>query len=264
MNESTITTSLDDRGVATVTLNRPEKHNAFDDTTIAELKTAFDEIAQDDQARIMVLASEGKIFSAGADIGWMKRMSNYSYGENLRDANALAEMLASLNFMPKPTIARVQGPAFGGAVGMVSCCDMAVASCDASFSFSEVKLGLAPATISPYVVAAIGERAARCYFQTGECFSAETAHRLGLVTHLEDEAGLDEILNRLIDQLLTNGPQAVKSAKQLVFDVAGRVNDDDLKGRTSELIATLRASQEGQEGLNAFLEKRKPAWIKDK
>ena len=158
---TTIMTNMDDRGVATVTMNNPEKHNAFDDGIIAELTTTFQQLATDERVRVVVLAAEGKSFSAGADLNWMKRMASYSHAENLRDSEALAEMLRTLNFMPKPTIARVQGAAFGGAVGLVSCCDMVVAATRASFCLSEVKIGLLPATISPYVVAAIGQKAAR-------------------------------------------------------------------------------------------------------
>ena len=164
MTESTVITAVDERGVATVTLNRPDKHNAFDDTIIAQLREAFDDLAQRDEVRVVVLASEGKNFSAGADLGWMKRMAEYDYAHNLRDAQLLAGMLKALHDLPQPTIARVQGAAFGGAVGLVSCCDMAVADEGASFCLSEAKIGLIPATISPYVIRAMGERAARRYF----------------------------------------------------------------------------------------------------
>lgn len=261
MTDQIVTTNIDSRGVATVTLNNPDKHNAFDDGIIAELTAAFNAIANDDNVRVMVLASNGKNFSAGADLNWMKRMASYSYEENLRDARALAEMLKVLNFMPKPTIARVQGAAFGGAVGLVSCCDMAVATTRASFCLSEVKIGLMPATISPYVVAAIGQRASRRYFNTAERFRAETAAELGLVTEVTEEAKLDEKLNALIDTLLANSPAAVKAAKQLIFDVAEHEISDALIESTCEDIARIRVSPEGQEGLTAFLEKRPAAWL---
>ncbi len=259
MNNS-VMTHIDPRGVATVSMNNPDKHNAFDDRIIAELTDAFNAVAADDSVRVMVLASEGKSFSAGADLGWMKRMASYSHAENLRDSHALAEMLRVLNFMPKATIARVQGAAFGGAVGLVSCCDMAVASPRASFCLSEVKIGLIPATISPYVVAAIGQRASRRYFTTAERFSADTALQLGLVSQLVEAEQLDDSIEQLISQLLANSPAAVKAAKQLVFDVADRVIDTALIEDTCTRIADIRVSAEGQEGLGAFLEKRTPAW----
>lgn len=256
----TITTSMDDRGVATVTMNNPDKHNAFDDAIIAELTSAFQQLADDADVRLVVLAAEGKSFSAGADLNWMKRMATYSHAENLRDSHALAEMLRVLNFMPKPTIARVQGAAFGGAVGLVSCCDMAVAATRASFCLSEVKIGLLPATISPYVVAAMGQRAARRYFTTAERFSADTARQLGLVSEVVEADELDNVIELWITHLLNNSPAAVQAAKQLVFDVADRVIDTALIADTCNRIADIRVSAEGQEGLSAFLEKRPPAW----
>jgi methylglutaconyl-CoA hydratase len=210
----------------------------------------------------MVLASNGKNFSAGADLAWMKRMAGYSHEKNLQDSVALADMLKTLNFLSVPTIARVQGAAFGGAVGLVSCCDIAVASQRAAFSLSEVKIGLIPATISPYVAAAIGQRACRRYFVTAERFDAAEAFRLGLVSQLpSDEAELDAVIDGLVSGLLANSPAAVKAAKQLVFDVAGREISDDLIADTCHRIADIRVSPEGQEGLSAFLEKRAPAWI---
>ena len=211
----------------------------------------------------MVLGSEGKSFSAGADMEWMKRMASYSYDENLRDASALALMLKTLNEIPQPTIARVQGAAFGGAVGLISCCDMAVAASAASFSLSEVKIGLVPATISPYVIAAIGQRAARRYFVTAERFDAHRALQLGLVNEVVDAEQLDQEIDRLINTLLANGPEAVTVAKQLVFDVAGKPIDQQLIDATCETIAAIRVSEQGQEGLQAFLERRKPQWIKN-
>ena len=261
MTTQIVNTNIDNRGVATVTLNNPDKHNAFDDSIIAELTTAFNAVANNDAVRVMVLASNGKNFSAGADLNWMKRMASYSFDENLADARALAKMLKVLNFMPKPTIARVQGAVFGGAVGLVSCCDMAVATTRASFCLSEVKIGLLPATISPYMVAAIGARASRRYFMTAERFSAETAANLGLVTELVEETALDQQVNTLIDSLLTNSPAAVKASKQIIFDVAEREINDELIESTCENIARIRVSEEGQEGLSAFLEKRPAAWL---
>jgi methylglutaconyl-CoA hydratase len=205
MDNQTVTTTIDPRGIATVTLNRPEKHNAFDDAVIAELREVFDSMATRDDVRLVVLASEGKNFSAGADLGWMKRMAEYDYDHNHRDAQALAGMLQALYSLPQPTIARVQGAAFGGAVGLVSCCDMAVASESASFCLSEVKIGLIPATISPYVIRAMGERAARRYFTTAERFGANEAQRIGLVSEVVAAEELDEGLEKLLSTLLQNG-----------------------------------------------------------
>ena len=258
-----VITDIDDLGVARVRLNNPDKHNAFDDQMIGQLTEAFIAIADNSNVRIMVLGSEGKSFSAGADLEWMKRMASYSYDENLRDASALALMLKTLNEIPQPTIARIQGPAFGGAVGLVSCCDMAVAASAASFSLSEVKIGLVPATISPYVIAAIGQRAARRYFITAERFDAHRALQLGLVNEVVDAEQLDQEIDRLINTLLANGPAAVTAAKQLVFDVAGKPIDQQLIDATCETIAAIRVSEQGQERLQAFLERRKPQWIKN-
>lgn len=261
MSDNTIQTAIDTRGVATVTMNRPQKHNAFDDVVIAQLTAAFEALAQNPAVRVMVLAAEGKSFSAGADLSWMQRMAGYSYEENLRDANALAAMLKRLNTLPFPTIARVQGAAFGGAVGLVSCCDMAVATTRASFSLSEVKIGLIPATISPYVIAAIGQRASRRYFTTAERFSARRATELGLVSELVEEGELDAAVSSLVAVLLANSPAAIRAAKQLVSDIENRIVSDALIADTSERIAAIRVSEQGQEGLNAFLEKRPASWL---
>ena len=260
----TVQTTIDARGVARVTMNNPSKHNAFDDSIIAELSNAFSALDADPQVRVVVLAAQGKSFSAGADLDWMKRMASYSKEQNLNDARALAEMLKSLNFMNKPTIARVQGAAMGGAVGLVSCCDMAAGSLRASFSLSEVKIGLVPATISPYVIAAIGQRAARRYFTTAERFDANEALKLGLLSTVVEENQLDSEVERLVTALLDNSPQAVGIAKQLVFDLADREVADELIESTSECIASIRVSEEGQEGLTAFLQKRPPAWKRNR
>ena len=257
-----VITDIDDHGVARVRLNNPDKHNAFDDEIIGELTEVFVAIADNSNVRVMVLGSEGKSFSAGADLEWMKRMASYSYEENLRDASALALMLKTLNEIPQPTIARVQGAAFGGAVGLVSCCDMAVAASAASFSLSEVKIGLVPATISPYVIAAIGQRAVRRYFVTAERFDAHRAMEIGLVNEVVDAEQLDQEIARLIDAVLANGPEAIIAAKRLVFDIAGKPIDQQLIDSTCETIAAIRVSEQGQEGLQAFLEKRKPHWLK--
>jgi methylglutaconyl-CoA hydratase len=260
----TVVTTIDRLGVATVTLNNPGRHNAFDDKTIAELQLAFEAVASNPDIRVMLLTAQGASFSAGADLGWMKRMANYSYEENLSDARKLANMLRTLNYLPKPTIARVQGAAFGGALGLISCCDMAVASTRATFSLSEVKIGLAPATIAPYVVAAIGPRASRRLFQTAERFSAEEARMIGLVDRVVEESMLDDSINISVKAILANSPSAMMAAKRLVFDVSNRELSDELVEETCELIARLRVSDEGQEGLEAFLQKRRPSYSKQR
>lgn len=245
-----------------VTLNRPERHNAFDDALIAELTEALRSMEGEGAIRIVVLSGAGRSFSAGADLNWMKRMAGFSADENRRDAMALATLLRTIAHFRKPTVARVHGPAYGGGVGLVACCDIAVASQSASFSFSEAKLGLIPAAISPYVIAAIGERAARRYFLTGERFEAAEAWRLGLVHELTaSEAELDEKLGEIVDALLACGPAAQTEAKALIRAVAGRPVTSELIQDTAERIAKLRASPEGREGVAAFLEKRRASWL---
>ena len=258
-----VITEIDSDGIARVTLDNPSKHNAFDDQIIAQLTDAFSAVAANSNVRVMVLASEGKIFSAGADLDWMKRMASYSYDENLQDARALALMFQTLKTMPQPTIARIQGAVFGGAVGLVSCCDIAVAATVATFSLSEVKIGLVPATVSPYVIEAIGARAARRYFMTAERFSAQTAKHIGLLSEVIGPENLDKQIGLLIDALLANGPEAVIASKQLVADINGQAIGSDLIEHTCKIIAKIRVSEQGQEGLQAFLEKRKPHWLED-
>jgi methylglutaconyl-CoA hydratase len=260
MNNKHILTETREDGVATVTLNRAEVHNAFNDAIITDLTGTLRRLGDEDKVRAVVLRAEGKSFSAGADLGWMQRMASYGHEENLRDAEALAELMRVLNFLPKPTIARVQGAAFGGGVGLVACCDIAIASDAASFSLSEVRLGLIPAVISPYVVAAIGERAARRYFLTAERFGADEALRIGLVHQVVPADQLDSAMDTILTQLSQGGPAAQRAAKDIVFAVAHRPVDADLIHDTAERIATIRASSEGREGLAGFLEKRKPAW----
>ena len=260
MTSNKVLVDMDNRGVGTITLNHPEKHNVFDDAVICDLTEALSALAARPELRVLILASAGKTFCAGGDVSWMKRMARYTYEENLKDAEILATMLKTLNFFPRPTIARVQGAAFGGAVGLVACCDIAVAAVEASFALSEVKIGIIPAAISPYVIGAIGQRAARRYFTTGERFSAETAAALGLVSDVVAEQRLDEKIGDFVEILSANSPAAVTAAKKLVFNVASREIDEALIQYTSEEIAAIRVSEEGQEGLNAFLEKRIPAW----
>ena len=261
MNSDKVLCSIDQRGIATVTLNNPDKHNAFDDVIINQLNEHFLTLAEQGNVRVVILAAKGKSFSAGADLNWMKRMATYSREENLIDAKALATLLHNLNTLPKPTIARVQGAAFGGGVGLLSCCDIAIASEKASFSLSEVKLGMVPATISPYVVDAIGPRCARRYFMTAERFDAATAEKIGLVSEVVTEKELDGRIDDITGMLLANGPTAVATAKQLLSDIAYQRIDPALIQKTSQLIADIRCSKEGQEGLSAFLEKRSPSWI---
>jgi methylglutaconyl-CoA hydratase len=259
-NNDTVLLEVDEQGIATVTLNNPEKHNAFDDGIIKQLTDIFNDISNRDDVSIMILASNGKSFSAGADLGWMKRMASYSYEDNLKDANALAQMLKALNFMPQTTIAKIQGAAFGGAVGLASCCDIVIASTKASFCLSEVKLGLIPATISPYVVDAIGLKASRRYFQTAERFFSDKAQLLGLVDEVVAPELLTDEVNSMVAKLLANGSQARRQAKKLSQDVAFQTINDNLLKDTSERIAAIRVSTEGQEGLTAFFEKRTPNW----
>lgn len=252
---------IDKRGVATVTLNQPDIHNAFDDKLIAQLTDIFTHIDQNSNIRVMVLASTGKSFSAGADLNWMRRMATYSYEQNLADANALASMFQILNSIDKPTIARVQGAAFGGAVGLVACCDMAIASKLSKFCLSEVKLGLIPATISPYVIDAIGARVARRYFTTAEVFSARRARRLGLLSEAVVEEELDSTIENLIEHLLKNSPAAILEAKKLILEIQNKPISEDMIAMTSDKIAKIRVSEQGQEGLNAFLQKRRANWV---
>ncbi len=251
-----------DGGVGIVTLNRPERHNAFDDAMIGELADALRQMAEDSAVRLVVISSTGKSFCAGADLNWMQRAATYSLEENQRDAGALAEMLLRVSECPKPVLARVQGPAYGGGVGLVAASDMAVATFDTRFALTEVKLGLIPAVISPHVIAAIGERYARRYMLTAEAFSAAEAYRIGLIHEMApDMQGLDEAIGEWVDTLLKNGPQALAECKALIRSVAGRPLGPKVVDYTVERIAHVRVSPEGQEGLSAFLQKRKPNWV---
>src|SRR3954468_1082338 len=243
-------------GVAWVTLNRPEVRNAFDDSLISQLKNVFEDIKNDKAIRALVLAGNGPAFCAGADLNWMKRMAGYGYEENLADAQALADMLSALDRMPKPTIARVHGPAFAGGTGLVAACDIAVGTSQAKFCFSEAKLGLSPATISPHVIRAIGERAARRYFLTAEIFDAEEAFRIGMLSVLTEK--LDETIDGLLKHLLAGGPEALAKIKELISTVSSRQVDPALVAETAKRIAEIRVSPEGKEGIGSFLEKRKP------
>ncbi|MCZ6668179.1 MAG: enoyl-CoA hydratase/isomerase family protein [Gammaproteobacteria bacterium] len=249
-----------DRGVASVTLNRPEQHNAFDDGMIAELIELLGQLEQDDRVRVLVLRAAGKSFSAGADLNWMRRMADYDLARNTDDAMQLAELMRRLNCFPKPTIALVQGAAYGGGVGLIACCDIAIASKQALFCLSEVKLGLIPAVISPYVIEAIGARAARRFMLTAERFSAEQACRLGLVHQVVEAQELDTTLDSILEFLLAAGPAAQAAAKELIRAVSNQPIDSDIIQNCAQRIAQIRATSEAREGLDAFLEKRKPNW----
>ena len=260
MNSDFVDFDQDARGVARVSLNRPDKNNAFDDRIIADLQRIFEHCADSDTVRVVLLQGRGRSFSAGGDLAWMQRMADYDYGHNLDDARALALMLNALKTLPQPTIARVQGNAFGGAVGLISCCDMAIAGSDARFGLTETRIGLIPATIGPHVLEAIGPRWARRLFLTAERFDAELAARINLVHEVCDAADLDARVESLITELLQNGPQAMREAKALIREIQGRPVDAQLIDDTSARIAHLRVSEEGQEGLQAFLQKRRPDW----
>jgi methylglutaconyl-CoA hydratase len=248
-------------GIARITLNRPDVRNAFDDALIATLTRTLVEIGNDKSVRVVVLGGNGPAFCAGADLNWMKRMAGYSYDENLADARALAQMLATLDRLPKPTIARVHGPAFAGGTGLVAACDIAVGTPEARFCLSEAKLGLSPATISPYVVRAMGERQARRYFLSAEVFGAEEALRIGMLSALVPAGELDSAVDNLLKNLVAGGPQAQARIKELIRAVANRPVDDALAADTAKRIAEIRVSPEGKEGIASFLEKRKPSWV---
>ncbi len=250
-----------DRYVATVTLNRPEVRNAFNDEVIAELTAAFRDLGGREDVRCIVLAGNGRAFCAGADLNWMRRMAGYTHDENLADAAALAEMLRVIYRCPKPTIARVQGDVYAGGTGLVAACDIAVSVDTAHYCLSEVKLGLIPATVSPYVIRAMGARAAHRYFLTAERFDAAAALRIGLVHEVVAPPALDAKVAELAQTLIQAGPDAVKACKQLVQDVAWQEITPQLIAATVGGIANIRVSPEGREGVQSFLQKRKPAWL---
>jgi methylglutaconyl-CoA hydratase len=247
--------------IRTITLSRPDVRNAFNDEVIAELKVAFTEAGQAADVRCVVLAAEGPAFCAGADLNWMRRMADYTRDENLADAGQLAAMLRAIYECPKPTIARVQGDVFAGGVGLVAACDMAVSVDAATYCLSEVKLGLIPATISPYVIRAMGARASHRYFLTAERFSAAEAHRVGLVHEVVAADALDAKVAELTSALVSASPNAVRACKRLVQDVAEREIEDALVAHTVAGIADIRSSAEGKEGVQSFLQKRKPSWL---
>ncbi len=245
---------------AIVWLNRPEVRNAFNEAMIAELRQAFEELGRDDSVRAVVLAGRGPAFCAGADLSWMKRMADFSEAENRADAAGLAAMLQAIDTCPKPVVARVHGPCYAGGMGLVAACDIAVASHEAEFCVSEVKLGLIPAVISPYLLRAIGARAARRWFLSAEKLRAGEAWRLGLVHELTEPDELDAQISVLLGALVSNSPAAQREAKRLIRDVESRTIDAALLDDTAGRIATIRASADGREGVRSFLEKRKPSW----
>jgi methylglutaconyl-CoA hydratase len=247
--------------VLTLTLSRPDVRNAFNDEVIAEMTAAFQDAATRADVRAVVLAADGPAFCAGADLNWMRRMADYTREENLADAANLAEMLRVMYECPKPTVARVQGDVFAGGMGLVAACDMAVSVDTATFCLSEVKLGLIPATISPYVIRSMGARAAHRYFLTAERFSAAEAHRIGFVHEVVSADQLDAKVAELTQALSNASPNAVRSCKRLLQEVAGHDIEAPLIALTVEGIADIRASREGKEGVQSFLQKRKPGWL---
>ncbi len=252
-------------GVAEITLNRPELRNAFDSHLIQKLISVFKQAESSPTVRVILLQANGKHFSAGADIHWMKGMAQASYEENFEDAKQLALMLSTINYLAKPVVAKVHGAAFGGAIGLIACSDIVIASEDTKLSLSEVKLGLSPATISPYVIDAIGARAARRLFITGEVFSADKALSLGLISEITTNDKLDDEVNTIINSILNNGPIALTKTKELIHHITSETTShESLVDYTCKLIAELRVSEEGQEGLGAFLEKRAPNWRRTK
>lgn len=260
MADNFILYDINDIGVTTLTLNRVEKRNSFNPQFIKQLTTLLLYAERDPATRVIMIAANGPVFCAGADINWMQDMIRYSKEENLKDARHLSDLMYTLNKLTKPTIALVQGPAHGGGVGIVACCDVAIATTEASFSFSEVKWGIIPAVISPYCIAAIGERAARRYFTTAEPISAVQAHQLGLVHEITDDLHLAGM--KIAQTLQHNGPRSIAAAKQLIEYVTHHPIDEALQMNLIDRIASIRITEEAQEGLHAFLEKRKPSWMK--
>lgn len=242
-----------------ITLNRPRVHNAFNETMVRELRQVFADVSRGEGIRVVVLTGKGKSFCAGADLHWMRKVKDYSFKDNLKESNQLAELMYAIYALPLPTIARVNGAAIGGGAGLVAACDLAIAAQTAQFSLSEVKLGLVPAVISPYVIRRVGESACREFFLTGERLTAEKAQRFGLVNQVVPPEKLDRAVEERVRQMLTSGPRALNTCKEILRKVPG-MSFQEAKAYTAEIIASLRISQEGQEGMSAFLEKRKPSW----
>jgi methylglutaconyl-CoA hydratase len=246
--------------VAEVWLNRPDVRNAFNDGVIAELTQAFTQLGADNELRAIVLGGHGKSFCAGADLSWMRAMAGYDWERNRADAQALADMLWAIYACPLPVVGRLHGDCYAGGVGLAAVCDVLIAADGMHFCLSEAKLGLLPATIGPYVVRALGEQASRRYFTTAERFSATRAHQLGFVHEVVAAEALDAKVSEIVTALVANGPAAVKACKRLVQDIAGKPIDDVLRADTARRIADIRASAEGKEGVQSFLDKRSPAW----
>ena len=263
LSTDSVVVEIFDEGIASVTLNRPQVHNAFDEDLISGLTGALRALERNPEVRVVVLAAEGKSFSAGGDLNWMKRMAMATGKKNLDDALGLAGLMRTLDDLSKPTIARVQGPAYGGGVGLIAACDIAIACREAAFALSEVRLGLIPAVIGPYVIQAMGARRARRYFLTGERFDAAEAYRIGLVHDICEMDDLDGHVQLAAGQLLMGGPKALAAAKKLIADAAARPLDGELSRDTAARIAELRAGDEGREGVAAFLEHRNAAWVEE-
>ena len=257
----TTTLQIDDLGVATITINRPEVHNAFDEHLIAELSARFESADKEEDVRLVVIAARGRTFCAGADLERMRQTADYSEAENLADSRILAKTLHRLNTMSKPTLVLIQGPAYGGGIGLIAACDIAISVRSATFSLSEVKLGLIPAVVSPYVIGAVGARQARRYFLTGERFDAQEAHRIGLVHLLvNDEGEMRAAAERYARMFMETAPGAVSASKDLIAAVRDKEISEELMEDTARRIADRRASDEAREGIGAFFDKRKPNW----
>jgi methylglutaconyl-CoA hydratase len=261
MSTSTLDIRRPSSHVAEVWLNRPDVRNAFNDGVIGELTAAFGGFAEDADLRVVLLGGHGKAFCAGADLNWMRAMADYSWEQNRADAQALADMLWAIHSCPVPVVGRVHGDCYAGGVGLAAVCDVLVASDNVAFCLSEARLGLLPATIGPYVVRALGERAAQRYFTTAERFTAAEAHRLGFVHELTSPETLDEAVQNIVKSLVANGPAAVRACKRLVQDLAGQALTAELRADTARRIADIRASAEGKEGVQSFLQKRSPGWL---
>jgi methylglutaconyl-CoA hydratase len=262
MNDPATTLSIERHGaVARVFLNRPEVRNAFNDGVIAELTAAFRTLGEDASLRAIVLGGHGKAFCAGADLAWMRAMADYTWEQNRADAQALADMLWAIYSCPLPVVGRIHGDCYAGGVGLAAVCDVLVAAEGVNFCLSEAKLGLLPATIGPYVVKALGEQAARRYIVTAERFDAAAAQRLGFVHEVAAPGALDAKVDEIVGAIVANGPAAVKACKRLVQDLAGQPITDALRADTARRIADIRASAEGKEGVQSFLNKRKPSWL---
>ena len=260
MDENNFLMDVNDIGVATITLNRPNVHNAIDDKLISDLVEQLRILNNDDSVRVIVLTGNGPSFCSGADLNWMKRMAKYNEAENLRDAHALAKLLMMFASSPKPTVALVQGDAFAGGLGFICSCDIAISVNSATFAITEVRLGLMPSLISPFLISAIGERSARRYFLTAERFNAETAKQIGLVQMVVPDSALSKSGEELINKLLKGGPSSLAKTKALINKVKNSRLDENLMSSLSKGIAEIRSSNEAQEGMAAFLEKRKPYW----